>query len=71
MTLPCFPPFTAFQAAPKALYLYQERIAFAFADNKLESSSVLAYKCPAHPCAIAKKTLRKVKITPLEAVDER
>jgi hypothetical protein len=48
-----------------------ETIVFAFVEKKFQSSSVFACKCPAHPCPIVQKTLRKVEITDLEAVDER
>jgi hypothetical protein len=48
-----------------------EIIDFAFAENKPQSSSVFACKCPAHSCAVVQKTLHKVRITHLEAVSER
>jgi hypothetical protein len=40
-------------------------------ENKLERLCVFGCKCLVNPCAVVQKTLRKVKITHLEAVDER
>jgi hypothetical protein len=47
-----------------------ETLGFASAENELERC-VFGCKWPVHPCAVAKKTLRRVEITHLEAVDER